>query len=106
MQRKIKIIIILLIVLGLIIVVYFVLNKYIFADVNQIKNPKAREANDYLAQLKGKITPNYWSEIVKAGNEFGFESNILANLSAKGSASDYESFSQIRKKIYNYIALL
>ncbi|MBU2595338.1 carbohydrate binding domain-containing protein, partial [Patescibacteria group bacterium] len=103
MKRKVKIIIFLLVILVLIIAAYFILNKYIFADIERGDNTTG-EAENYLTGLKNKITFDYWDNIVKKGDSSGFEKNILANISNDNSPDDYEAFTRMRARIFNYIS--
>lgn len=100
MKRKVKITIFLLVILVLIIAAYFILNKYIFADINQKENITGAE--NYLTALKNRITFDYWNNLVKKGSNSGFEKNILANIS--DNPEDYEAFTRMRVRLFNYIS--
>ncbi len=68
--------------------------------------PAAREARQYIEKIKQRIDPDYWNAYPGRATSRGYDHLIMKHLSRADDPGDYEAFTEIRKKIFDYISLL
>jgi hypothetical protein len=65
----------------------------------------AQDAQEYLDELESRINPDYMS-YKNQSTELGHYQAILKAISSTSDQNDFEAFTQIRKKIADYIVLI
>jgi parallel beta-helix repeat protein len=68
--------------------------------------PVAIDAQDYLDEIQSRISTNYMTGYINKRTDLGYYSEIVEDVSEDGDPNDFEAFSEIRKKIADYIVLL